>query len=301
MLSEASAQAPYFPLQPSGFKVVNASWGNVGAEIDAAPGDVNIPLTVTVQNIGNSTVTGVSMKLVLQQPFTNMSGGRIANAFYEESISPGLTGTSRFVLSIDPNAIPGEYILRMVIDYLMVVTGVGKTLYIAMETEVQVPVLVTKTRYVVIYSVGVFPGEVTPAGNFTVSGTVVNAASASLYNTNVSVSSPAVVRGASIFIGQIDPNIPRPFSFPLQIRRELPNGSFPIKILVTYQDLSLGVTHVNSAATVIRVQQREVPTRPTEPPKRSLAEMIVDILSRILRFFFGFSALVTAEYGRGGI
>jgi len=297
-LSEVSAQAPYFPLQPVKFKVVKAIWGEVDEEINAAPGDVNIPLTVTIQNIGNSTATGLSLKLVLQGPFTNMSGGRYAYAYYEGSISPGMTGTSRFVLNINANATPGEYALKMLVDYLMVVTGVGKTLYIAMETEVNVPVLVTGTRYIAIYSVGVFPREVPPAGNFTVSGTLVNTGSKSLYNVNVSIFSPILIRGTSIFIGQVDPNIPRPFSSLLQVRRGLPNGTFPLRILVTCQDLSLGVTHMNSAVTTLHVQQRETQVKPSGlVERRSPIEVIIEILQRLFQFFFGFSTSTALEYG----
>jgi hypothetical protein len=300
VFSEVSAQAPYFPLKPVRFKVVKAVWGDVDDEINAAPGDVNIPLLVTIQNIGNSTTTGLSMKLILQQPFTNMSGGKYAYAHYEGSISPGMTGTSRFILNIAPDATPGEYTLKMVISYLMVVTGVGKTLYMAMETEVDVPVLIMGTRYLVIYSVGVSPREVQPAGNFTVSGTLVNTGSKSLYNVNVSISSPALIRGSSMFIGQVDPNIPRPFSFLLQVRRGLPNGTFPLRIHVTYQDLSLGVTHMNSITTAVRVQQRQIALKPVKPAERSPVEMIVEIILRLLQFFFGFSPSSTSEYGYGG-
>ncbi|MGC8961281.1 MAG: hypothetical protein ACP5K1_02390 [Candidatus Bathyarchaeia archaeon] len=296
-----SAQAPYFPLQPVRFKVVKAIWGEVDGEIDAAPGDANIPLIVTIQNIGNSTTTGLSMKLILQHPFTNMSGGRYAYAHYEGSISPGMTGTSRFILNINANATPGEYTLKMLINYLMVVSGVGKTLYIAKETEVNVPVLITGTRYIAVYSIGVFPREVQPAGNFTVSGTLVNTGSKSLYNVNVSISSPALTRGASMFIGQVDPNIPRPFSFPLQVRRGLPNETFPLIILVTYQDLSLGVTHRNSAVAAIHVRQREAPLKPSKlVERRSPVDVIVEILWRLLRFFFGFSTPTSLGYGYRG-
>ncbi|MBO3754866.1 MAG: hypothetical protein FGF53_08355 [Candidatus Brockarchaeota archaeon] len=300
-LSEVSAQAPYFPLQPVKFKVVKAIWGEVDGEINAAPGDVNIPLIVTIQNIGNSTATGLSMKLLLQEPFKNMSGGRYAYAHYEGSISPGMTGASRFVLNINANATPGEYVLKMLIDYLLVVTGVGKTLYIAMGTEVDVPVLVTGTRYIAIYSIRVFPGEVQPAGNFTVSGTLVNTGPQSFYNVNVSISSPVLIRGTSTFIGQVDTNIPRPFSFLLQVRGGLPNGTFPVRILVTYQDLTLGVTHMSSAVTTVTVQQRGAPLKPPEfVERRGPVEMILEVLWRLFQFFFGFSAPTAPEYGYGG-
>jgi len=294
--AQVLAQGASYPsLQQPQFRVVKASWGTSDSEIQAAPGDMNIPLTVAMQNIGNSTVTGLSGTLILQRPFANVSGGRSARAFYDGSVSPGSTYSLKFILNIDAGATPGEYALDMRIDYLMIVSGVGKTLYVAMETEVEVPVLVTRTRYLVIYSINVIPSEVPPAGNFTISGSMVNAASSSFYNTNVSISSPALVREPFIFIGQIDPNIPRPFSFLLQVRRGI-QGEFPIAILATYRD-SLGVTHISSATATIRVQQREIPARPaTASGGRGLPEIMAEIAWRIIRFFFGLSALVLSKH-----
>jgi hypothetical protein len=276
-------------LQPISFKVVKTAWGNIGAEIDAAPGDTNIPLLVTIRNMSNSTVTGISETLILQQPFTNRSRGQLAHSFYEGSISPGSTGSAQFILNIGRGAAPGEHVLRMQIEYLTMVSGVGGTLYIAQETEVRVPVFIAGTRYVAIYDVVVVPEEVPPAGNITVSASVVNTATASsFYNTNVSISSPAFLKGAYVFVGQIDPNIPRPFSATLDIQSGLPNGTYQGEILVTYLD-SLNVIHVSSISVNFRVQ-RQAPTPTVRPSQRvELMQVIVDFLWRIFQFLFGSS------------
>ncbi len=295
---EISAQGPpYFPLQPPSFNVVNVIWGSSTSQINAAPGDTNIPLVVTIQNIGNSTVTGISETLILQEPFTNVSGGKLASSFYQNgSISPGSTGSSQFNLNIARDAAPGEYVLTMRIDYLMLVSGVGQTLYIAQETDVKVPLLISGNPYVVIYSVNIFPLVVPPAGNITISGNAVNTAtSTSFYNTNVSISSSAFAQQISIFIGQIDPNIPRPFSAAFQIRRGISNGTFPIKILVTYTD-TLNVVHASSTTATFQVQQQTT-TNPREVQRRGPIQIIVDFLMRIFQFFFGSStATIWKDY-----
>ncbi|MEM3475813.1 MAG: hypothetical protein QXF83_03685 [Candidatus Bathyarchaeia archaeon] len=287
------AQAPYFPIQAPMFRVVKASWGTVNSEIDATPGDMHIPLTVTIQNIGNLTVTGLSMKLMLQHPFTNISYGRIAKSFYEGNIQPGSTATISFILNIDKNATIGEYTLKMIIDYLAIVTGVGKTLYISNTCEVDVPIFIAGKHYLTIYSITTSPRVIPPGGNFTLSGTVVNIASTTFNNVNISVFSPILTRSSTaVFIGQVDPNIPRPFSLSLQVQRKLPNGTFPITIYVVYQDSSLGVTHINSVTTPIHVQQIEVvkPIVPSE--KKSFIDVIIDVFLKLLKFFFGFPALI---------
>jgi len=287
--AKVSAQGPpYFPVQASWFRVVNVIWGSSTNQINAAPGDTNIPLIVTLQNIGNSTITGITETLILQQPFTNASGGQLANSFYQNgSMSPGSTGASQFILNIDRNAVPGEYVLRMRIDYLVIVSGVGQTLYIAQEAEVSVPVLVSNTPYVVIYSVNVYPLTVPPGGNLTISGSVVDTTIAtSFYNTNVSISSPVFVQGTYVFIGQIDSNIPRPFSAAFQVKRGNLNGTFPIRIVVTYLD-TLNVLHVSSTVLTLQVIQQTTPTIPVGQFQRSPVQILIDFLVRIFEFFFG--------------
>lgn len=287
---EVSAQPPYYPLEPISFKVVKTAWGTTTTEIDAAPGDKNIPLIVTIQNMSNSTVTGLTETLILQQPFTNRSLGYLARSYYEGSLSPGSTSSAQFILNIDRRAAPGEYVLGMRINYLTIVSGVGSTLYIAQETEAKVPVLIAGTHYIIIYDVIVSPEQVSPGGNFTISGSVVDTATASsFYNTNVSFSSPVFLKGIYVFIGQIDPNIPRPFSATLDIQRSLPNGTYQGEILVTYLD-SLNVIHVSSAVVKFQVQ-RQAPTIPTRPSQSGgPLQIIIDFLWRIFQFFFGSSA-----------
>jgi len=251
----------------------------------AAPGDTNIPLFVTVQNIGNRTATGLSETLFLQESFTNISGGQIARAFYENNIEPGLTATTRFIMNIARNASIGVHILRMQIDYLQIVSGTGTTLYLRKQIEVELPIIITGTSYATIYSINVFPKEVTPGGNVTISGTLVNTATSALSNTNVSFSSPAFSRGTFIYTGQTDPNIPRPFSITVQIQRTLTAGTYPVELFATYMD-SLGVTHISSAKTTLSIVQ-QVYTPSEKPPERSLPDVVRDILWRIFRFLFG--------------
>ncbi|MGQ9542499.1 MAG: hypothetical protein ACUVTM_00205 [Candidatus Bathyarchaeia archaeon] len=285
-LFNVSAQAPpYPPLKPSMFKVVRTSWISPNLTISAVPGDTNIPLYITVQNIGNRTATGLSQTLFLREPFTNISGGNIVKAFYESNVSPGLAATTKFVLNIARNASVGPHALKMRIDYLQIVSGVGATLYLEQQVEVEVPVLVTGTPLITIYSVNIYPMEAPPRGNVTISGTVVNTGTLTMSNTNVSLSSPAFIRGAFIFIGQADPDIPRPFSATLQVKRGLAEGVYPITLHVTYSD-PYGVGHISSATSAVRVAQR-TPATPGKPPTKTPIEIFYDILIRVLRFFFG--------------
>jgi hypothetical protein len=283
-----SAQAPpYPPLSPSIFKVVRTAWVSANQTVYAAPGDANIPLYVTVQNIGNRTATGLSQTLFLEQPFTNITGGKLVTAYYENNVDPGLTATTKFIINISRNASIGIHMLRMHIGYLQVVSGVGATLYLNQQTDVEFPVFVTGTTYVAIYSINLFPKEVTPGGNVTVSGTIVDTATSTLSNANISVSSPAFIKGAFIYIGQADPNIPRPFSMTLQVKKDIPIGSYPVDLTVTYTD-SFSVSHVSSATTpLIIIPHTSAPSE--KMPKRGLVDILMDLLWSVFRFLFGSS------------
>jgi hypothetical protein len=269
----------------SPFTVVKVSWGDSQYEIDAAPGDKNIPLRITFQNIGNSTVSGLNQMLILNYPFSNVTGGKISRSYYEGSMPPGGSATVQFLLNIDEQAASGEYVLKMIINYLEIASGVSKTLYFLKSSEVNVPVLVSGIRYMVIYSVLVYPPRVSPGGKVTVSGNVLNTGSLSALNTNVTITSPILKKSSFAFIGQVDPNIPRPFSIQLQIPAQQRRGRLPITITVTYVD-TLRIKHVSFAEATILVEEESAPPPVVERPK-TFQEIIVDILRRIWEVLFG--------------
>jgi len=285
MLNVLAQAPPYPPLKPSTFKVIKTSWINANETVYATPGDTNVPLYVGIQNIGNRTVTGLSETLLLQQPFKNVSGGNVVNAYYENSVEQGLTAITEFILNIDRDAEVGMHTLTMRISYLQIVSGTGTTLYLEQQTEVEVPLLITSTSYLAIYSVSVYPKQVTPGGNITISGNVVNTAASTLSNVNVSASSSALLSEPFVFIGQMDTNIPRPFSFTVQARGDLQNATIPILLSATFSD-SYNVNHVISTTTSMQIAQQPLKTV-TTPAPRDPIEVIIDKIWEIVRFFFG--------------
>ncbi|MEM3506611.1 MAG: hypothetical protein QW589_05720 [Candidatus Bathyarchaeia archaeon] len=274
----------------SPFNVVKVSWGNSQYEIDAAPGDKNVPLRVTFQNISNTTISGLSQILFLTYPFSNVTGGKITRSFYEGDIPPGGSATVQFILNIDEQATSGEYILKMTINYLELASGVGKTLYFLKSSEVNVPILISGVRYMIIYSILVYPPRVSSGGKVTVSGNILNTGSLSALNTNVTIISPNLKQSSFVFIGQVDPNIPRPFSIQLQIPAQQRKGQVPITIIVTYVD-TLGVKHVSFAKAAIFVEEESPPSPVVERPK-TFQEIISEILRRIWEVLFGSLSLV---------
>jgi len=267
--------------------VVSAVWvtsealyetGRTWTEIDAAPGDRNIRLRVTIQNLSNATISGITTELKLQYPFKNVTGGDISRAYYSGSVSPGTNAAMDFFLNVDLDCSPGQYKLDMIVNYLELASGVGKTLYFLKSTVVTVPVVVSSTRYMVVYNTIASPSTTVPAGNVTISGNLLNVGKISVYNTNVTIFSQALARPASIIVGQVDPNVPRPFSSGIQLRRDIAPGTYSITVSVAYTD-AMATGHVSQ--TTLRLVVRPAETRP--PPVVQKQGDILTILIQILR------------------
>jgi len=260
--------------------------------IDAAPGDTNIRLRVTIQNLGNATISGVSADLMLQYPFKNATGGNTVRAYCAGSISPGVSADVDFRLNIDSACNPGEYKLDMVVNYLELATGVGKTLYFLKSTVVTVPVVVSATRYMVIYNVVASPSTTVPAGNITISGNLLNVGKISVYTTNVTIFSQALVRPASIIVGQVDPNVPRPFSSGIQLRRDIRPGEYPITISVTYSD-AMATGHISQISLKLVVRQPESRPPPVTQRESGIWAILIQILRDLMSVLLGLAEMVT--------
>ena len=262
-------------------------------EIEAAPGDRNVPLRVSIQNIGNYTIMGITAYLALQYPFKNITSGDICNTgaySYTGSIVPGGNLEANFLMSIDVRASPGEYRLKMTINYLEQATGIGKVLYFQKSTDVTVPVVVSSTRYMVIYETVASPSVTVPNGNITIAGNVLNVGKVAAYNTNITVTSPAFIRSTSIIVGEVDPNIPRPFSARFQARTNLAPGTYPITITAAYSDQYL-IYHTSRFELRLTIRPPE-PPRPPQPERTSTAiGMLIEILYDLLSAFLGLASI----------
>jgi len=298
------AAAPFFSVAYSiqmPINIVSAKWvtsdvtyetGRFWTEIDAAPGDSNIRLRVTIQNLGNATVSGITTELRLRYPFTNATGGNINRAYYTGSVSPGVSADLEFFMNIDLRATPGEYKLSMIVNYLELAVGVGKTLYFLKSVEVVVPVVVSSTRYMAIYNVIVAPSTTVPAGNITISGSILNTGKVSAYNTNVTVFSSILLRPTPIIVGQVDPNVPRPFSAGVQLRRDIPPGSYSMTIMVTYADIMM-IGHVSQLDVRLTVRPAEPRPPPVVEKRGDILTLLIQILRDLFSVFFGLAQLAS--------
>jgi uncharacterized membrane protein len=143
----------------------------------------------------------------------------------------------------------------------------------------------------VVYGVLLSPGLVTSGGNTTVSGNVLNDGNLASYNANVTVESPAIVPGPqnSVFLGEVDPTIPRPFSVLIVFVPGLAPGNYTIAIKVSATDYNRPGTPIvgQGSATVQVVKQTAQPVRPQVG--FSVMGLIVSFFRNLFNTFFGSS------------
>ena len=141
----------------------------------------------------------------------------------------------------------------------------------------------------IIYGVQMTPSTVAPGGNATISGTVLNSGNIAAYNANVTVKSEALAPSSSsnAFIGQVDPNIPRPFSLLIIFKPNLPEGNHSITVRVTVIDNSRPGIPIISEQTA-KIQIRKPTQQPsTRQQPTGLIEIIYQVLRNLFNAFFG--------------
>ena len=143
----------------------------------------------------------------------------------------------------------------------------------------------------VVYGVLLSPGIVTQGGNTTVSGNVLNNGNLASYNANVTVESPAIVPGSqnSVFLGEVDPTIPRPFSVLIVFEPGLAPGNYTVTIKVSATDYNRpGSPIVGQGNAVVQVvKQTAQPTR--GQTSFSVIGLIVAFFRSLFNAFFGSS------------
>jgi len=144
----------------------------------------------------------------------------------------------------------------------------------------------------VVYSLQLTPPEVSAGGNTTISGNVLNNGNLASYNANVTVSSDALLPGPqnSVFLGEIDPNIPRPFSAVVLFKPNLAPGNYTIHIAVSASDNNRpGVPIVGQADTAVQVL-KPTPTVGIRGENRpGVLQLILGFLRSLFNAFFGSS------------
>jgi hypothetical protein len=143
----------------------------------------------------------------------------------------------------------------------------------------------------VLYDVKITSTAAIPGGNATISGNLLNRGNIAGYNGNVTAESEAIAQGttASVFIGEIDANIVRPFSLIVKFKKNLAPGNYSITVRVSVVDTEMPA----SPYTAQQVSTLQIKASVTQPPtgfQRNSSgpiETILEILRYLYGLFFG--------------
>ena len=242
---------------------------------------LNNTMTVTVSNnySGYIAIYDVDVDVSLPDPLVLVGTG---GHWHYDSIYYGQSVTLTFSVYA-PSSAAGS-------SYQGTVTGTYKQLGDVSYTQETHALAVSVTGYIslVVYGIQLTPSEVTQGGNTTISGNVLNNGNLASYEANVTVESPAIISGPqnSVFIGEIDPNIPRPFSVLIVFKPNLPPGNYTISATVSASDENHPTAAILGSATgqVQVIMQSQTVVR---PQGFSVIGLILSFLRSLFNTFFG--------------
>lgn len=142
----------------------------------------------------------------------------------------------------------------------------------------------------VLYGIQLTPPATSSGGNVTVSGNLLNSGNLAAYNANVTVESEALATGtqASVFLGEIDPNIPRPFSLLVTFKKNLTNGTYPILVRVSAIDTDRPAYPYNvQQASQVQITIPAVQTRTQTRQTGGVTAILLEVLRFLYGLFFG--------------
>jgi uncharacterized membrane protein len=151
----------------------------------------------------------------------------------------------------------------------------------------------------VLYGVQLTPSITTPGGNATISGNLLNSGNLAAYNANVTVESDVLVPStiSSAYLGEIDPNIPRPFSLLVVFKGNVAEGNYSITVTASAIDSNRPASPYRVQATS-NIQLRRAAVSPTQ--RRGTNGGVVGILLQVLRYlmdvFFGSASPFSLGY-----
>jgi hypothetical protein len=294
LLISLLAQTPTVRGQTAAHLTVAVTGQNVVAGFN---GTVTVSILNNWVGYGNiyNAIYDVDIAISLPSPLT-MYGD---NHWHFDSLLYGQTVTitfgvyAPFTSSSSSVSVPNSYAGTITATYKQL----GDTTYT--QESHSIAINVSGWINLIIYGIQALPSTITPGGNTTISGNLLNGGNLAAYNANVTVVSDAISPECqnplcSEYIGEVDPNIPRPFSFLVVFKPNVPVGNLSITIIVSAIDQSRpGMPFRGQQTTHIqisRAQQLSESQRQARGPTGPLA-IILAILRYIYDIFFGSTVL----------
>ena len=152
----------------------------------------------------------------------------------------------------------------------------------------------------VLYGVQLTPSTTVPGGNATISGNLLNSGNLAAYNANVTVESDVLVPSTTIssaYLGEIDPNIPRPFSLLVVFKGNVAEGNYSILVKASAIDSNRPASPYTIQSTS-NIQLKKATVSPTQ--RQGANGGVIGILLQVLRYlmnvFFGSASPFSIGY-----
>ncbi|OFX14965.1 hypothetical protein A3K71_03420 [archaeon RBG_16_50_20] len=237
-------------------------------------------VTVSVLNDFYSTIYDTDVALSIPSGLTMYGGSH----WHYSSIGMGQSVTINFQVYAPTGAIGNSYQGSITVTYKQL----GDISY---TQEVHaVSFSVQGWINLVLYGVQVTPATTVPGGNATLSGNLLNRGNLAAFNANVTVESAVLVPSAlsSAYLGEIDPNIPRPFSLLVVFKEDVVPGNYTLLVKASAVDSS------RPASPYLAQTTSKIQIRRATPQSTNLGQQnggVIGILFAILRYlrdlFFG--------------
>lgn len=237
--------------------VVNTEWATQGVPMQVAPGDKRVTLMVTIQNLDNGPITGITQILKLLGPFTNTTGGSTIRNFYPGTVQSGGSANTEYLLNVAENAQVRTYSLSMTVSYLD-----QRSLFQTVELPVSVTIVGRSNIRVTLQSNVVIGGT---ANDVLVEITNFGTAPAYIANVGLSfatASSMSVVGGDSQrLIDVIDSGAKVTIPYRIYVSPSAAEGLYSSTLSIAYRDVNGRATsETKSLGFVVKAWSNQIIT-----------------------------------------
>jgi hypothetical protein len=246
----------------------------------------NNNMTISIQNNYYSAIYDVGVAVSVPAPLSLLGD----NLWHYDRLVMGQGVNLNFQVYAPTSAIGSSYVGTLTITYKQL----GDVSYTTESHDMGMSV--KGWISLILYGLQMTPSVTVPGGNATVSGNILNNGNLAAYNANVTVQSDVQVPGtsASVYIGEVDPNIPRPFSVLVIFKAGIAPGNYSVVVAASAIDSGkASEPYTVHLATKIEIRRAvaQVTTR-GQRPSGAMA-LIFEILSYLYGVFMGSSNVVS--------
>jgi hypothetical protein len=224
-------------------------------------GQVN-PMPIIIKNTGTGSANSLTISISLGSSALSSTTAPLViegsdTIWHAQNLQANSSITLNPQIFASTNAMGNAYQLQVSLNYRDAV-GTAQSEVHTLGFSVQGSITI------VVQSVFISPAPVGAGGNITISGNLLNEGNvAAMYMNATAIIKPPfeALDGSSIYLGELDPNTPLPFSISMRVLGDTENGTYPLNVLFYYKD-SMGNTQSLERAFDVTVSGVYQPPKP---------------------------------------